>query len=211
MDWTKAIKEAKEKAKKRNFIQSVELILNFERVDFSKTENRIDLTVTLPKGRGKELKIAVIAGNELIPEAKANADKVLTEEDVKKLGKNKKEAKKLASEYHSFVCQANLMPIVGKELGQVLGPRGKMPSPVPPNAKLAPLIKRLKNSVRIRTKGKFLPTLHVPIGTEEMSEEDLAENAKAVYNAVIQKLPQKEGNIKSVYVKTSMGPSVKVV
>ncbi len=211
MDWVKAIKEAKEKSKKRNFIQSLELILNFERVDFSKTENRINMDVLLPKGRGKDVKVAVIAGKELLPEAKKTADKVLTEEDVVKLGKDKKEAKKLASQYHAFICQANLMPLVGKELGQVLGPRGKMPTPVPPNAKLEPIIKRLKNSVKIRTKGKFLPTLHAPIGTEDMSDEDLAENAKAVYNAVVQKLPQKEANVKSVYIKTSMGPSVKVV
>ena len=210
MEWTKAITEAKEKTKKRKFIQTIELVMNFERVDFSKTDNRINADIILPKGRGKDVKVVVVAGKELMPEAKANADKVLTEDDVKKIGKDKKQAKRLAKENHAFIAQANLMPLVGKEMGQVLGTRGKMPTPVPPAAKLAPVIQRIKNSVKIRTKGKFMPTLQAPIGTEEMSDQDLAENAKAVYNTIIQKLPQKETNVKNVYVKTSMGPSIKV-
>ncbi len=204
----KAIQEAKEKSKKRNFVQSIELILNFQKVDFTKPENRIDVEVFLPKGRGKERKVCIIAGDELIVEAKKHADLVIHKNDLEKY--DKKKAKKLAQEYDVFIAQADLMPLVGRILGPALGPRGKMPKPVPPNVKLEPLIERMKNTIRIRTKGKFLPTVQAPIGVETMDDNDLLENAKAVINTVVEKLPNKFGNLKSVFVKTSMGPAVRV-
>jgi large subunit ribosomal protein L1 len=203
-----AIKEAKEKSKKRNFTQTVELILNFQKVDFTKPENRIDVEVFLPKGRGKERKVCIIAGDELIVEAKKHGDLVIHKNDLEKY--DRKKAKKLAQEYDVFIAQADLMPLVGRILGPALGPRGKMPKPVPPNAKLEPLIERMKNTIRIRTKGKFLPTVQAPIGVETMDDNELLENAKAVINTVVEKLPNKFGNIKSIFVKTTMGPAVRV-
>ncbi len=203
-----AISKAKEASKKRNFVQSLDLVMNFKGVDFSKPNNRINVSVKLPKGRGKPIKTVFFAGDETIVEAKKIADKVISKEEIESI--DKKTAKKLANEYDVFFAQADLMPLVAKQMGQVLGPRGKMPRPVPVNAKLEPIIKSAEGMITLKTKGKFLPTLHAVIGTEEMADEDLAVNADAVINAVIEKLPNKEGNVKSVYVKTSMGPSVKV-
>jgi large subunit ribosomal protein L1 len=210
VDLEKAIEELKTKSKKRNFTQSVDLVMNFTRVDFTKPDNRIDVDVFLPAGRGKAMKIAAIVGDELIVQAKKVADRVLTKDDVTRIGADKKAVKKLAEDYNYFLCQVNLMALVGKHFGQVLGPKGKMPKPVPPTAKLEPLINRLKSTVKVRTKGKNLPTLHAAIGTEEMSSADLAKNASAVINAVKEKLPNREGNIRSVYIKTSMSPAQKV-
>ena len=204
-----AIKKAKENSKKRNFVQSMELIMNFSNVDFSKPQNRIDLEITLPKGRGKERKICAIVGDEMINIAKQLVDRVITKDELQSF--DKKKAKKLANEYDMFVAQADLMPLVGRYLGQALGPRNKMPKPVPPNEKaFETIVNKLKDTVKIKTKGKFLPTLHTAIGTEDMKDEDLAENAEAVLEAIIDKLPNKIGNIKSIYVKTTMGKPVKV-
>ena len=210
MNLLKTIEEAKAKAKKRNFVQSVDMIINFTGIDFNKADNRMDLEVVLPAGRGKKLKIAVIAGNELIVEAKKVADLVITKDDIEKLGADKKALKKLVCDYDYFLCQTDLMAYTGKTLGQVMGPKGRLPKPVPPVAKLEPIIERMRKTVRIKTKGKFLPTLHAAIGTEEMSNEDLAKNADAIYHILREKLPNKEGNIRSIYIKTSMGEPVKV-
>jgi len=210
MDLLKAIEEAKTKSKKRNFAQSIDMIINFTGVDFNKPENRIDLELALPNGRGKQIKVAVIVGNELIVEAKKVADKVITKEDIADLGADKKALKKLVSEYNYFLCQIDLMALVGKTLGQVMGPKGKLPKPVLPTAKLGPIIERLKNTVRVKTKGKFLPTLHTAIGTEEMPNDQLVKNAEAVIYAIRDKLPNKEGNFRSIYLKTTMGQPVKV-
>jgi large subunit ribosomal protein L1 len=210
MDLLKAIEEAKTKSKKRNFAQSIDMIINFTGIDFNKPENRIDLELALPNGRGKQIKIAVIVGNELIVEAKKVADKVITKDDVSDLGADKKALKKLVSEYDYFLCQTDLMALIGKTLGQVMGPKGKLPKPVPPTAKLGPIIERLKNTVRVKTKGKFLPTLHTVIGTEEMPNDQLVKNAEAVIHAIRDRLPNKEGNFRSIYLKTTMGEPVKV-
>jgi large subunit ribosomal protein L1 len=117
-------------------------------------------------------------------------------------------AKKLANEIDFFIAQTDLMPLVGRYIGPVLGPRGKMPKPIPPGAPLEPLVKRLKKTVMVRTKEK--PVIHVPAGTEDMKDESLIENIEAILTFVERKLEKGLNNIKSVYLSTTMGPSVRV-
>ncbi len=215
MEEASSIKEGIEKAislaKKRKFAQTVDMAINFRNVDFSKVDNRLKLEVILPKGIGKPRKIAIIAKDELATKAKGLVDRIISPEELEEFGKDKKAAKKLAKEYDIFLAEPSLMPLVGRYLGQVLGPRGKMPKPVPPNIpNLEPMINRLRNTVYVATKGKYLPVIHVPIGTEEMNLDDLVENAMAILHAVLDKLPQRETNVKNVVFKLTMGPSVVV-
>ena len=210
MNLAKAIEEVKTKSKKRNFAQSIDMIMNFTGVDFNKPENRIDLEIVLPSGRGKQIKVAAIVGDELIVEAKKVVDKVITKDEVNELAADKKALKKMVNDYDYFLCQTDLMALVGRALGQVMGPKGKLPKPVPPQAKLGPIVERLRKTVRVKTKGKFLPTIHTVIGTEEMTNEDLVKNAEAVIHTIRDKLPNKEGNFRSIYLKTTMGEPVKV-
>ena len=72
-----------------------------------------------------------------------------------------------------FIAEAPLMPVIGKRLGVVLGPRGKMPKPLPPGADPTPVIISLRNTVRVRSRDK--KTFHAPIGTRDMPPEDSAE------------------------------------
>lgn len=209
VDFAKALEQVKAGPKKK-FVQSVDLAINFTGIDFNKPENRIDLEVVLPKGRGKKLKVCVIAGEELLPEAKKNADIVVTKEELESFGKDKKKTKKIANECDFFLAQTELMALVGRYLGPVLGPRGKMPKAVPGSAKIAPLVERLRNTVRVKTKGKFLPVVHTTIGTEEMDNAALMENANAVFSVVRDRLPGKESSIRSVYLKATMGKAVRV-
>ena len=210
MNLKQAIEKAKTESKKRNFIQSLELIINFKKIDFKKPENRINVTAVLPKGRGKKIKVAAIVGDELLIEAKQYADKVITKDELEKIAKNKKEARKIAKQYDFFIAQTDLMAEVGKVLGQILGPKGKMPKPVPPTAKLKAMLEAMQKNILIKMKGKFLPTIQATIGTEEMSNEDLYENASSILEAIKNKLPNREGNIKSIYVKTTMGKPTRV-
>ncbi|MBI1973342.1 50S ribosomal protein L1 [Candidatus Micrarchaeota archaeon] len=206
----KAIEAAKS-GPKRNFRQSVDLMINFSSIDFSKPDSRLNAEVLLPKGRGKPAKTAIIAGDELVTQAKQAAPLVITKNEITSYGTDKQKMKKLADEFDFILCQTDLMSAVGKSMGQVLAPRGKMPKPIPPTAvALAPLVKRLENTVVVRNRGKFLPTVHVMIGNEEMGVQDLAANVQAVIDAIMPKLPNKEGNIRSVYLKLSMGPAIRV-
>ncbi len=204
-----AVKKAKDESKPRNFTQSVDVVINIKDLDVKKPENRIDEEVFLPKGRGKNIKIAFIADGELAVQAKnAGADLVITKSELEDMGKNRKDAKKIANQYDFFVAQADLMPLVGRFLGPVLGPRKKMPKPVPANAKPDPILERLKNTIKVRVKDQ--PVIQALVGSQEMEEESIAENIEAILGILDRKLEKGRSQIKSMYIKTSMGPVVKV-
>jgi len=205
-----AIKEAIEKAKPRRFVETVELAVNLKNVDMRRPENRIDTIVLLPHGLGKPRKVGVFAKGEMALKAKeAGADLILSPDDINELAKNKRQAKKIAKRIDFFIAEATLMPEIGRKLGPILGPRGKMPQPIPPLADPKPFIERLKKSVKIRTRDK--PTFHAPIGKRDMDPEKLAENALEILKVVENKYENPIQNIKSIYVKTTMGPAVRVI
>ncbi len=203
------MQKALESAKKRNFVETVELAINLRDVDLSIPKNRIQEDIVLPSGRGKKLRICVIGGGELALKAKDVADLVISPEELGALADDKKQAKKIANSIDYFIAEAPLMAVVGKRLGTVLGPRGKMPKPIAPGADPSPMIDTLRKSVTIRTKDR--KTFHVPVGTVEMKAEDIAENIEIILKRVEGRLEKGSHNIASAYVKTSMGPSEKVM
>lgn len=202
---TKAI----ESSRQRNFKESVEIAINLRDIDLSIPKNRIEEEIILPRGRGKPIKVAVFASGELAFKAKKVADLVVQPEEIEDLASNKKKVRAMAEEYDFFVAEAPLMPIIGKRLGVVLGPRGKMPRPIPPSADPAPVVNALRNTVRIRSRERR--TFHAPIGTKDMSAEDIAENIDAVLKRILAKLERGKMNVHSAYVKTTMGPSVRLM
>jgi len=206
----RAINEAVSKSKDRKFIETVEMAVNLRNVDMKKPENRIDTLVTLPHGVGKPRKVGVFARGETILKARdAKADLILSPEDIDALSKDKRKARKVVNSVDFFIAEAPLMPEIGKKLGAILGPRGKIPQPIPPLSDPKPVIDRLRNSVKIRTRDKM--TFHVPIGTKTMKPELLADNALEVLKIVENKYENPSFVLKSVFVKTTMGPAVRVV
>jgi len=207
---TTAIKEVKEKSKKRNFTQSVELILNLKDIDMKSPEGRIQEQIELPHpSPEKPNKICVIATGELALKAKrAKADLVIGKDELAGLAGRKKDLRKIANEYNFFMAEAPLMPRVGKILGPALGPRGKMPVPVPPTADISGLIKRYRKMVFVRMRNQ--PVIRCRVGTESMKEEEIAENVQTVLKSIEGKLKRGMKNIKTVYLKMSMGKPVKI-
>ncbi|MEM0254104.1 MAG: 50S ribosomal protein L1 [Candidatus Bathyarchaeia archaeon] len=205
-----AVKEAKEKSKKRNFIQSVELILSLKDIDMKSSQSRIQEDIEIPNPpKEKTSKICVIATGEVALKAKkAKADMVMDRPELEALAGNKKELRKIANEYDFFLVEAPLMPLVGKVLGAFLGPRGKRPVPIPPTADLEALLNKYRRTVSIRMRNQ--PVIQCRIGTENMSDDDIAENISAVINAIESKLEKGVKNIKSIYIKTTMGSPAKV-
>ncbi len=203
----KIIKQAKEKGKGRNFRQSVDLIVTLKDFDV-KEQKKISSDVVLPKGRGKDVKVCVIAGGDLALRAKETGAGVLTRSDLEALGQDKKKVKQLAAEYDFFVAQADMMPLVGKTLGSVLGPRGKMPKPVPPAANIDAVVTRLSRTVTARVQ-REQAIVNAVIGTEAMDDRDLAENLVAVVESLEASLPRGDMNVGKVTIKTSMGHPVR--
>ncbi|MCL1811078.1 MAG: 50S ribosomal protein L1 [Methanomassiliicoccaceae archaeon] len=204
-----AVQKALESAKKRNFVETVELAINLKDVDLSIPKNRIQEDIILPNGRGKTVKVCVIGGGELALKAKNVADLVITPDELGTIADDKKQAKKIANSTDYFIAEAPLMAVVGKRLGTVLGPRGKMPKPIPPGADPAGMVDNLRKSVTVRTKDR--KTFHVPVGTVNMPAEEIADNIDIVLKRVSLKLEKGMANVASAYVKTSMGPAEKIL
>lgn len=195
--------------RERKFKQSVDLVINLKDIDMSKPENRIDEEVQLPYGRGKKAKVGVFASGEMALKAKKIADLVVQPEDLEEITKNAKDVKKIAEEHDYFLAESPLMPTIGKSLGKILAPRGKMPKPLPPDVDIVPQIERLWNTVRIRSRNKL--TFHCMVGIEEIGTDKLADNIDAVLKVVEGKLERGKMNIKTAYIKTTMGSPVRVM
>ena len=204
-----AVQKALESAKKRNFTETVELAINLKDVDLSLPKNRIADDIVLPNGRGRAVRICVIGGGELVQKAKDVADVTITADELQTIADDKKQAKKLANSIDYFIAEAPMMAVVGKRLGTVLGPRGKMPKPIPPGADPTGMINGLRNTVSIRTKDRI--TFHAPVGTVEMTPEQIADNIEAILKRVELKLEKGRMNIASSYIKTTMGPSERLI
>lgn len=200
------IKEAKANDKERKFKQAIELIMIFKDIDVKKGFT-INETIQLPKTNSPAA-ICVMASGDMGLKAKtAKADRVMDNDEINRLASNKRETRKLINSFDFFLADTKLMPIVGKVLGQLLGPRGKMPTPVPFNAPIDSFLARFRSSVRVRVKNSL--SMSCKIGDESMDDSDLAANAHAVLGAVEKKLPNGDKNIRKILIKTTMGKIVK--
>jgi len=208
-DVSRALGELRKGITKKKFTQSIDLVVRLREVDLKKPENRINETIALPNPPEKALKVCVIASGDLATRAKtAGADMLVGRQEVDNLSKDKKAARKLAQEYDFFIAEAPLMPLVGRALGSFLGPRGKMPTPVPPNAPIEQIVANHRKMVRVRMREQ--PVLQCRVGTEAMADDKLAENIQAVVSRIEQKLERGFKNISEVLVKGTMSKPVKI-
>jgi len=195
---------------KKKFSQSVELFVTLKDIDAKKVDLNINEVVFLPNPLPKVAKVAVFAGGDLALKAeRAKADKVISSDELDRIAANKRQARKLANEYDFFLAEVALMPKIGKSLGQILGPRGKMPSPVPPNTPIDSIIARYRAATRVR--GRQQLSFGIKIGEESMPDNKIAENGLAVVGALEKKLPRGQGNMRSVLVKLTMSKPAKML
>jgi large subunit ribosomal protein L1 len=208
-DVSRALGELRKTITKKKFAQSIDLVVRLREVDLKKPENRINETIPLPNPPEKPLKICVIASGDLATRAKsAGADMLIGRAEMDNLAKDKKAARKLAQEYDFFIAEAPLMPLVGRALGSFLGPRGKMPTPVPPNAPIEQVVANHRKMVRVRMREQ--PVLQCRVGTETMADDKLAENIQAVVSRIEQRLERGFKNIGEILVKGTMSKPVKI-
>jgi large subunit ribosomal protein L1 len=201
------VKKGKE-SKERKFPESIEAILTFKEVDPKKTDLNINETIYLPHPGSHRSTICFIGSGDLLLRAKnAGVDGTLEPSQLENFAGNKKEAKKLARQYDFFLADTALMPRIGRILGQSLGPKGKIPTPVPPNAPIEALITRTRTAVRVRSRASL--GVASKVGDRKQPDADIADNILTMVQAVQRKLPNGERNIRSVIVKTSMGKPVK--
>ena len=203
---TELVKKAKEGTKERKFKQSIELIITFKDIDVKKGF-ALNEIVQLPK-TSSPATVCIIATGDMSLKAKAaKADSVIGTEELDKFAANKRESRKFINKYDFFLADTKVMPIVGKTLGQLLGPRGKMPTPVPFDASIEAFLERFRSCIKVRSRASL--SISAKIGDVTMEDSDLAINAHAVLSAIEKKLPNGEKNMKKILIKTTMGKPVK--
>jgi large subunit ribosomal protein L1 len=195
------LKAAKSETKERKFKQSFEIIITFKDIDVKKGF-ALNEVIQLPKTSSPAAVCVMATGDMSVKAKAANAD-------ADKFAANKRESRKFINKYDFFLADTKIMPVVGKVLGQLLGPRGKMPVPVPYDAPIESFLQRFRSSIKVRVRSSL--SLSCKIGDESMDDKDLAINAHAIVSAVEKKLPNGEKNIRRIMIKTTMGKPVKQV
>jgi large subunit ribosomal protein L1 len=200
------IEHARRDYKKRNFDQSIDLTIVLKDIDVKKGFS-FNEVVHLPNKLSRQATICVVTSGEMGTRARrAEADRIIEVEELDRIGTNKKEAKKLARSYDFFVSDTSLMSTVGRSLGQFLGPKGKMPTPIPYGAPIESILTRLRSSVRVRVRNQL--NVSTKIGDEKMDDRQLIQNASAILSIVEKKLPQGDKNIRNTFVKFTMGDAI---
>ena len=191
------------KEKPRNFNQTVDLIINLQKFDVKRSSVNFVANV-LHKIKDKK-----IAG---FLETKNKNIETITADEFKKYS-DKKMLKSLVKKFDFFIAQSSLMPKVATTFGRVLGPAGKMPSPqlgIIANADdktIEELKTKINNSVKIKVKESCIK---IPIGKQDMKDEDIIENILSIHDAVLKNLPKQKENIKNIKLKFTMTKPQKI-
>lgn len=203
MELKQALAELRKEENKRKFEQSIDLIVNLRGVDI-KRDNISAIAVLPHKIKDKKVCGFLTKKSELVD--------TITNMDFPRY-KEKKALRKLVKGYDFFIAAAPLMPSVATTFGKVLGPAGKMPSPQlgivtsEDEKAIKAVLDKIAKSLKVRAKEA---SIKVSVGKENMKDEDIVDNALAVYNAIVAVLPVKKDNVRSTMVKFTMSKPIKV-
>ncbi|CCC82426.1 50S ribosomal protein L1 [Thermoproteus tenax] len=199
------IREALARGRRKKFVQSIDLILVLRDIDLNKPENRISLNVPLPHPPKANKVAAFVSGAFETAARNAGVDAVIGRDQIEALAGKKREIRKLAKRYDYFIAPPDLMPLIGRVLGSIFGPRGKMPEVVPPNADVKSVVDRLKRSARVRLRNE--PVIKVRVGSEAQRPEEVLANVLTILEEVNAKFPLRQ-HLARIYIKKTMGPPV---
>jgi large subunit ribosomal protein L1 len=206
---TDSLAKAREAAPPRGFEQSVDLTVNLKDLDMRQPDNRVNLRVQVPHGVGGQKVLVFAQGDLALRARRAGADRVVEPTELNAMGSDKKEVKRQLNDYDIFVAEAPLMPTVGRVAGPILGPRGRMPTPVPPQAPIDAILERERRTVILRSQDRLF--VKCKIGKETMSDEELVDNIESVLDNLRGALKRGNNNVKSIFLKLTMGPAIKVM
>ena len=198
-DPIEAIKTLKENSYTK-FEETIEVAINLG-IDSNKTDQNIGGVINLPKGTGKNIKVAVLAKGEKQNEGKeAGADIVGESDLIETISTGK-------IDFDLIIATPDMMPSIGK-VAKILGPKGLMPNP-----KLGTVTQDIKNAVenakagQVQYKNDKAGIVHAGIGKMNFNENDLLENLKAFFTSISKSKPDavKGSFVKKVTIASTMG------
>lgn len=190
---------------KAKFDETIELALNLG-VDPRHADQMVRGVVALPNGTGASVRVAVFARGEKADEARAAGADLVGAEDLAEKVKGGE------IDFDRCVATPDMMAVVGR-LGKILGPRGLMPNP-----KLGTVTQDLAQAVgdvkggQIEFRAEKAGIVHAAVGRASFSEAAIAENVKAVVNAIVKAKPTgvKGTFLKKVSLSSTLGAGVRI-
>lgn len=193
--------------KSRKFTETVELQIGLKNYD-PQRDKRFSGTVRLPNVPRPQMKLCILADAAHIDQAKAIGLEFMSVDDLKKLNKNKKLIKKLAKKYDAFLASEALIKQIPRLLGPGLSKAGKFPSPVSHSDNLEEKITEIKSTIKFQLK-KVL-CLGVAVGHVKMTDDQLVNNTMLAVNFLVSLLKKNWQNVKSLFLKSTMGKPVRL-
>ncbi|XP_041452719.1 60S ribosomal protein L10a-like [Lytechinus variegatus] len=195
------------KEKKRKFLETVELQVNLKNYDPQK-DKRFSGTVKLRHIPRPKFSICILGDQQHLDEAKANGIPCMDIDALKKLNKNKKLVKKLAKRYDAFLASDSLIKQIPRILGPGLNKAGKFPTLLTHSDSMVSKVEEVKATIKFQMK-KVL-CLAVAVGHVDMDEEDLVSNVNLAINFLVSLLKKNWQNVRSLYIKSTMGKPQRV-
>ena len=182
------------------FDESLEVAVNLK-IDSNKTDQNVRGVLSLPKGTGKKIRVAVMAKGDKAKEASDAGADIVGDEDLAQQITNSK------INFDLLIATPDMMPTVGK-IGKILGPKGLMPNP-----KLGTVTQDVRKAVsnakagQVQFKNDKAGIIHAGIGKLNFTEEDLLQNLKSFYTSISKSKPDavKGSFIKKVSIASTMG------
>merc|ERR1711976_296931 len=195
------------KDKNRKFTESVELQIMLKNYDPQK-DKRFSGTVKLPNVARPKFTVCVLGNQAHIDEAKKHDIPHMSVDDLKKLNKDKKLVKKLAKKYDAFLASESLIKQIPRLLGPGLNKAGKFPTMLTHSDDMEGKVNDIRSTVKFQMK-KVL-CLAVAVGNVDMSDDQLVSNLNLSINFLVSLLKKNWQNVKSLYIKSTMGKPQRV-
>jgi len=195
------------KGKKRNFTETVELQIALKNYD-PQRDKRFSGTFRLPTIPRPNVKCCVLGSAAHCEQADRIGIDHMDVEDLKKLNKNKKLVKKLAKKYDFFLASDNMIKQIPRLLGPGLTKAGKFPTLLAAGEDMQEKIDEVKSTIKFQLK-KVL-CLNVAVGNVQQEKKEIIVNTQLAANFLASLLKKQWQNIGSMYMKSTMGPSVQI-
>jgi len=198
--------------KKKKFVETIELQIALKNYDPVK-DKRFSGTIRLPVAPRTKFTICIIGDAKHMGEAKAAgvpATSIVSEDDLKKMKKDKKIVKKFANSHQAFLSSATLIRKIPRLLGPGLNKAGKFPSVIGNNDSITEKLEASRCSVKFQLKSKKALCLGVAVANVGMTEEQIVQNISLSVNFFVSLLSKNWQQVKRLYIKSTMGPSHRV-
>merc|ERR1719265_303960 len=186
----------------RNFVETIELQIGLKNYDTQK-DKRFSATVKLPFSPRPNLKVCVLGDANACDQASAAGIENKSLEDIKKLNKNKKLVKKMASSFAAFLASETVIKLIPRFLGPGLNKAGKFPTLLNNGENIVQKVEEVRSSIKFQLK-KVL-CMGVAVGNVAMDDKQIFINILISVNFMVSLLKKNWQNVRCLYIKATMG------